>query len=488
MPWWARAATLAAVAVVAILPALPGCSSDPAPAAGSFCDVARSSGDRCKDPTECDGTLAAASCSSLAKVVSESTLTAAKDCLESGVCGPASCLSRAQKSAAPSAAHKTLAANFCAFCAPNVEDCEARFYARTGKLPGRLVLPYADDVVKAVDDECTGTEGCQAKFATCAADVLARVVGEVVDEPLASCVVSGFTQDEGEGKGPGGGAQVATCTPDNCDGCCREDKCEEGTTTSACGANAAACQICGGAQECIAGKCKEPCGPNNCPGCCDGDTCVEGEVKSACGAGGGACTACAGDFVCSNHTCIDGSCQATCVNGCCSAAGCQPGTAASACGIGGEACVDCGFGRACKVGACVIDPNALWDVYISFAVLPETNKSGAAWDPLNGAPDAYMNVFSSEGSSVHSGVTTVQTDSTLPFWAETPLVGVKASELLANFSIDVWDEDYDFDDYVGGCKVPLSAAIFDGSLQSYTCPESATGVSVKFYYRINPHP
>jgi hypothetical protein len=89
---------------------------------------------------------------------------------------------------------------------------------------------------------------------------------------------------------------------------------------------------------------------------------------------------------------------------------------------------------------------------------------------------------------VHSGTTTVQTDSTVPFWAETPMTSVKSSELLNNFSIEIWDDDYDFDDFVGGCKVPLSASTFDGSLQDYTCPATTTGVSVQFYYRINPHP
>jgi hypothetical protein len=486
LPWWARAAASAALAVVVAL-ASPACSSDPEPPPTTFCDLARSSAKTCAEPTECDGILSATSCASLDAIVSGGTLAAAKDCLESGVCGPASCLARAQKSTQPTATHKTLAANFCTFCAPNVEDCEGRFYSRTAKLPGRLVLPWTDPVVKAVDDACTGTDGCQAQFFTCASEVIARVVGEAVDPELASCVIAGFTQDEGEGKRPGGGAQVATCTPDNCEGCCREDKCEEGATVDGCGVGAAACQICAGEQQCIAGRCKEPCGPNNCPGCCDGDTCLEGDAKGSCGSGGASCTACAGELVCSNRTCIDGSCQATCLDGCCSAAGCQAGTAVKACGSGGEACVDCGFGRACRSGACVIDPNALWDVYVSFAVVPEQNKQGAAWDPFGGLPDPYLKAFSSEPGSVHSGQTSVQMDTTLPFWAETPLVGIKASELLNNFSIEIWDDDFDFDDYIGGCKIPLAASTFDGSLQSYTCPATASGMSVKLYYRINPH-
>mgnify|MGYP005855530903 CR=1 FL=1 len=346
-----RLARAAGLACAAVLSVLSGCTSDPpANAPTDFCGVAKASGKTCQEPTSCDDALTA-SCRELDKVVSEATMTAARDCLESGVCGPASCLSRAQKGAAPTSAHATLAANFCTFCAPNVADCEAQFYKSTSKLPGPLVLPYAPDVVKAVDDACTGVEGCQANFARCATQTIEEVVGAALDPELADCVVSGFRRDDGR-TGPGGGAQVATCTPENCNGCCRDDRCEEGTTEAACGAGGGGCEVCGGNQACTGGKCKEPCGPNNCPGCCDGDLCVPGTAKDKCGGEGEACTACTGSFICSNKTCIDGSCQATCTSGCCTAAGCQPGNTASACGIGGEACVDCGPGRTCQSGAC----------------------------------------------------------------------------------------------------------------------------------------
>ena len=115
------------------------------------------------------------------------------------------------------------------------------------------------------------------------------------------------------------------------------------------------------------------------------------------------------------------------------------------------------------------------------------DSAGASWDPLSGKPDCYGFVYTSEGSSTHSGFTTTQMDTTVPFWAETPVKGVKASELLNYTSVDVWDEDTDFDDYIGGCKLPLTPAIFDGSLQSHVCPAGASTAEVKVYYRINPH-
>ena len=469
---------------------LPGCSSDPAPSGfGDFCGAAKASASyaKCTAPTECDTQLTG-DCATLGKALSESTVAAAKDCLESGICGAASCASRAQKGSTPTAAHKKLAQSFCEFCAPNLTDCTATFYKRGSKSAGLVVLPYGEEVVKAIDDACTGTDGCQAAFTTCAATVVREKVGELLDSATADCVIRGFANDESEvAIGPDGKPAAVTCTPANCTGCCRDDKCENGDAVTACGAGAKTCEICSSTSKCTGGVCKEPCGPNTCQGCCDGDTCVQGTTTDKCGEEGAACTKCSVALVCSNHACIDGSCQATCTNGCCSATGCQPGNTAKACGTAGEACVDCGVGRTCAAASCQLGQTSLWDVYISFASVAPKNKNGAAWDLLGGAPDPYLKVFTSEGASVHSGQTTELTDTTFPFWAETPVKGVKASELLANTSIEIWDSDTNLHDYIGGCKLPLTPAVFDGSLQNHTCPATASGVAVSVYYRIKLH-
>lgn len=485
------AARFAAMAATTALLILFGCTEDsPASTDRGFCGAAETAS--CKEPTECD-TAVVAGCAALDAALSPTTLVAAKDCLESKVCGVVSCISRAQTSARPTPEHATLAANYCAFCAPDVPDCETQFYAKKSKLPGGLVLPFSGAVAAAVDAECTVDQDvCRARFASCASETIARVVGEMLDPTLADCVVSAFRREGGSTTGPGGGPVITTCTRDNCDGCCRDDKCEKGDTESACGSGAAACQICYGAQRCKDGVCKEPCGPNNCAGCCDGDTCRSGEETGACGADGVACKSCqqqGSTFICSNKKCIDGSCKATCASGCCTGETCQPGTAANACGRGGEGCIDCGFGRLCDANtrSCTIDPNALWDFYVSFAVLPEKDVSGASWDTLGGAPDPYLIAYSSEGSSMHTGETQVQQDTMFPFWAETVLVGVKASELFNFTAFDVWDSDVDYDDLIGGCQLPLKPEHFDGSLLDYTCPATPRTGSVKLYYRIRPH-
>ena len=483
------AVALVAALLVVVL-ASAGCkSSTSSDTPEDFCFAARSANLKCKEPSGCDATLGN-SCTALPKALSPSSLAAAKDCLDSGVCGVASCISRSAKSAAPTAAHKKLAEDFCTYCAPSVADCVATFYKRGSKSAGLAVLAYSEVVAAAVDDGCTGQDGCQAKFQSCAAGIIADKIGADVDADVASCVAEAFANDEPETPlGPDGKPQAVTCTAANCKGCCRDDKCETGDVVTGCGVGAKACELCSGAAKCLSGKCKEPCSPNNCNGCCDGDTCVPGTATASCGAKGEACERCAGSFVCSNHTCIDGSCLATCTNGCCSATGCKPGNTAAACGTGGEGCVDCGVGRICTAASCVLDRTSLWDFYISFASVPDVDKNGKAWDLLNGAPDPYLLVFSSEGTTSHSGVTTTKTDSTVPFWQETPLTSVKASELLSNTSIEIWDYDeLNNDDFIGGCELPLTPALFDESLLSYfKCPASASGVSVEVWYRLRPH-
>jgi hypothetical protein len=484
-------AVLALIAsLLVVVLAASGCGSDTdAEAPADFCTVARSSNLKCKEPTACDAQFGA-TCASLPKALSPSSIAAAKDCLESGVCGVASCVSRAARGAAPTPAHKKLAEDFCTFCAPNLPDCLANFYKRGSKSAGLGVLAYAEEVAQAVDDGCTGEEGCQARFQTCAAGIIKDKVGADVDIDTADCVITAFGQDQGEEPlGPDGKPQVVTCTPANCKGCCREDKCEKGDTAEGCGIGAKACELCSGAAKCLAGKCKEPCGPNNCPGCCDGDVCVPGASVDKCGEEGAACERCTGQFVCSNHICVDGSCLATCTTGCCSATGCKPGNTPTACGTGGEGCIDCGVGRKCASASCTLDTTSLWDVYISFAVVPDKDKKGAAWDLLNGAPDPYLLVFTSEGTSSHSGQTLTEQDTTIPVWIEKPVKGVKASELLNDTYVEIWDDDTNVnnDDIMGSCQLPITTAMFDQKIRTHTCPASATTVAFEVTFAIRAH-
>jgi hypothetical protein len=489
---WAARAVFVGCVVVA-------CSSDPPAAAGkSYCDVTKAASTRCTSPTACDPTLAS-QCGTLEKAVSPTTANGARDCLDSGVCGASLCLTRAVKTAKPTAAHTDLANRYCTTCAPDVGDCATTFYQAKSKLPGVIVLPYSEAVAKAVADACTVDAGaCRANFASCANDTIAATLGGLVTPDFASCITGAFTSDDSSTSTSGGtpittsgGPAVASCTPDNCQGCCREDKCIEGKDKDACGRNGAACQSCSAAQECTdEGQCHEPCGPNNCKGCCDGDNCIPGETTEKCGGGGEACTKCSAqnpDLICADQKCIDGSCKATCLSGCCTASGCQSGTEASACGTNAGACVACGYGKACSNHACVLDTDSLWDVAITGADIPEKKLNGSAWDPFNGLPDPYVKLFSNLAATSHAGQTAYVSDNLHPTYSESPLKGISAKELMNNLSFEIWDDDVDYDDQVGGCKIGISAGNFGGVVQQVTCSPTPSLPSVTLRFKLVPH-
>ena len=120
---------------------------------------------------------------------------------------------------------------------------------------------------------------------------------------------------------------------------------------------------------------------------------------------------------------------------------------------------------------------------LAAASIPQLNKSGGAWD-FNGLPDPYAKGYSSLGASSHSGLTAFIADTTFPQWNAPVLTQVPARELLSSFSVELWDDDYDFDDVIGGCPVRLEASMFDGSLKSAKCPASPSGVEVTVYFRL----
>jgi hypothetical protein len=461
----------------------------------SYCDLTKAAAGKCKEPQACDTTLGG-QCGNVEKAISPTAGQAAKDCLESGVCGASLCLTRALKSAKPTAAHTDLATRYCTTCAPDVGDCATKFYQAKSKLPGVLVLPYSEAVAKAVADACTVDAGaCRANFATCARETIATTLNGLVPPDLAGCLSGAFTSDDttttpgGRNPSTSGGPTVASCTSENCQGCCREDRCLDGKEAEACGKGGGSCQTCSAAQNCTEEQqCHEPCGPNNCKGCCDGDNCIPGTMTAKCGAEGAQCTQCDADnpdLVCSDQKCIDGSCKATCASGCCTAAGCQDGTSSDLCGTGAAACVACGYGKQCSNHACVLNVDSKWDVLIASGDIPENKLNGDNWDPFYGAADPFVKVYSNLGADSHSGQTAYQKDNFHPVWSETPLKGVSAKELMNNFSFEIWDDDVDFDDQVGGCKVGVAASAFGGALQSVTCAQSPTLPAVTLRFKIN---
>ncbi len=159
---------------------------------------------------------------------------------------------------------------------------------------------------------------------------------------------------------------VSTCNDSNCPGgCCDANGvCEQGVSSTACGANAVFCQNClqlGATcqfQECVPSL---ACNAQTCPGgCCDANgLCETGQSPVACGDFGNLCQNCSSfGASCAGQTCqfVDaGTCDSlTCPNGCCDVNGfCEPGQSQSSCGDFGNACQNCDllgnmcFGQRC---------------------------------------------------------------------------------------------------------------------------------------------
>ncbi len=475
-----------AVLVLAVL----ACSAEAPPPTVSpeerLCEAMASTAQKCGEG--CEGVLRA-ECGRLAKALHPEGLTTATDCFLSGACSSV-CLSKALSGLAPTQGQVAIRAAYCKTCAKGQADCEPKFFeaprpsAAGG--PGTQLLPFSDAVTGAIAADCAADEGCQLGFPPCSLESVKKGLTEAVGAPAAECLVRGLKAEEGERRAPDGGAIVVTCTAKNCAGCCRDDLCLVGDAKDACGTRGAACETCSGTSTCEASACKAPCGPDNCTGCCENNVCVEGFAKEACGRAGASCQKCGAAFVCAEQTCVDTSCKATCA-GCCSGSTCLGGGSATACGKAGNACVDCGKGRTCSgtaQGTCALDPTALFDVTVTSASLPLRSKSGGAWDFYENLPDPYAKAYSSLGTTSHSGTTATISDTTSPQWTVPVLTAVPARELLNSFSVEVWDDDYDFDDFVGGCAIRLDASMFDGAVRSVSCPATPSGSPLTVRFRL----
>jgi len=448
----------------------------------AFCEAMGGVAAKCQGT--CDDTLRR-DCGAVATNLTADAMQRATDCFLSGRCADV-CLSKALVDLPRSPAKESIRDAYCGTCAKGQTDCVATFFSPQTPSnqggPGAPLLPYADATGARVAADCAAQEGCQLGFSACALDATKRGMQGLGSES-AECLVRGLFEEGETKRAPDGGAIVVTCTPANCSGCCRDDLCLGGTAKDACGKGGGTCETCSGTATCEASACKVPCGPDTCAGCCSGNTCVLGDQKDACGRAGAACTKCGASFSCSEGACVDTSCKATCA-GCCSGSNCLGGTTGSACGKGGNACIACGKGLTCSAMGCTLDPNALFNVVVQSALIPVKNKQNSSWDVLNGLPDPYAKAYSALGTTSHSGQTGYFIDTTYPQWGYTILRDVPARELLNSFSLEVWDDDSDFDDVVGGCAIKLDATMFDGALRTRTCPATPSNVEIYVSFRL----
>jgi hypothetical protein len=296
----------------------------------------------------------------------------------------------------------------------------------------------------------------------------------------------------------------AACNATTCPmGCCDNmDHCQMGNTTAACGAGGNACASCTGAgATCTAGVCKTPCGPGNCAGCCDSTGACVASVNTACGIDGVSCNACMGSDICSNGKCIATACKGTC-GGCCQGTTCQPGNTNPLCGKSGDSCGQCVGSQTCQSGVCHVDPNSLWDFQVASGTVPERDKNNATWDSFGGLPDPLVELDLDYGGANQAILfSDYVSDTTTPDWSSTTYMGkvyasgsspmgIKASLMLQSSYLQVYDYDpLDANDDMGFCSFTITEAMFNGSLQTFTCASASNSQSVTWTlkFRIVPH-
>lgn len=316
------------------------------------------------------------------------------------------------------------------------------------------------------------------------------------------CVVGTHNEACGTGGGPctqcgsdeycdEGTCKEASCTPETCDGCCKDDECITEGTDEACGTGGETCETCSGESFCEEGECVAPCS-ERCDGCCDDEgNCHEGGSKDRCGTAGEACQTCGEGEEC-RGSCVETDCEVSC-SGCCVDGECKDGTADEACGRDGNACQSCAESFGCEQratgGACVLQKDSKWNLVVVRGKVPETRKTEKTfggtkdekWDELS-KPDVYLKVTNDSASQ--SAETSVAKDSLEPSWEETVLEGVQAGDLTDSpkTTLELVDDDFVDNDHIATCDIQFKAKFdlgqFDGTAQEFTCKHTHAGEEI----------
>ena len=122
----------------------------------------------------------------------------------------------------------------------------------------------------------------------------------------------------------------------------------------------------------------------------------------------------------------------------------------------------------------------MFDLIAVSASIPSTKLDGSAWDAFGGLPDPVA-----EGISHNSTGTTPYRSNTLkPIWNDAILIQQTAADLKKGFTLTITDSDTSFNDLIGGCRLTLSDADFDGAIHTQTCPATNVSAAVTFDYKV----
>lgn len=342
---------------------------------------------------------------------------------------------------------------------------------------------------------------------------------------------------------PGGGPP-ATCSFENCSGCCDGNTCVTNTSAGACGARGQACAVCESGETCAAGQCAPVADCTDCEGCClDGTQCVTGQSPDACGTGGAACETCgsgegcnadtgvcesvscdasncpngcctangvcitydeqwtdlcgdggaacgtcpASASSCTQGTCVvDQPCLDVCTNGCCTASGqCIPYSDQSATTCGGgagpELCGGCFTGEACVSGACLADQ--AWKVTVVSATIAQKDANGNNWDSSLGSsppPDPYVGIALGDDTLL-DGFSPKIDNTYTPTWNHSFGNYLQGDLLNQGLIVELRDSDgAGVFERIGSCYVTITQAHFTAGSVTKATCGQASNVLIRF--------
>ena len=190
------------------------------------------------------------------------------------------------------------------------------------------------------------------------------------------------------------------------------------------------------------------CNAGNCYGCCQGETCITATNDTACGYGGGMCMPCTSKQTCKGGQCVETTCDSTNCTGCCDTTKvCQNGTTDSVCGKGGAACAACTSTQACLSQACTLKSSGQYQVILKAI----TMEQGVSCDTF-GKCDLYVEL--TVGTTKATSSTKEGTDQ--PTWDESLLIATQ-SQITSKFEVEVWDDDWPWDQKMGTCKPTITS-------------------------------
>lgn len=157
--------------------------------ATDICAAAMANVKRRGGGSECDDAILA-DCADVVGMLSAPYLKAMSACLGAGEV-PALCILAATMSLEPTAAHRGLARAYCDECLFGLSGCEDVFYFGEDDQfgLGSIALPFSDELVQQIAEECTQDLTCSVDLPACAQDVL---VNHLVPEKTVLCLINPF--------------------------------------------------------------------------------------------------------------------------------------------------------------------------------------------------------------------------------------------------------------------------------------------------------